>query len=95
MVSHCYWLYIDGVNTLITMATGFGSSLGFTLQDLMVTLIIVQIVGVPASLFFGWAGTALRSKKNNLNRDHHLSWCYYLCRPSFPRAGSHFRHGNK
>ena len=58
-----YWLYIDGVNTLITMATGFGSSLGFTLQDLMVTLIIVQIVGVPASLFFGWLGQRFGAKK--------------------------------
>jgi UMF1 family MFS transporter len=58
-----YWLYIDGVNTLITMATGFGSSLGFSLQDLMVTLIIVQIVGVPASLLFGWLGQHFGAKK--------------------------------
>ncbi len=58
-----YWLYIDGVNTLITMATGFGSSLGFSLQDLMVTLIIVQIVGVPASLIFGGLGQHFGAKK--------------------------------
>jgi len=58
-----YWLYIDGVNTLITMATGFGSSLGFSLQDLMVTLIIVQIVGVPASLIFGWLGQNFGARK--------------------------------
>lgn len=58
-----YWLYIDGVNTLITMATGFGSSLGFSLQDLMVTLIIVQIVGVPFSLLFGWLGQHFGAKK--------------------------------
>ena len=58
-----YWFYIDGVNTLITMATGFGSSLGFTIQDLMITLIIVQVIGVPFSILFGWLGQHFGAKR--------------------------------
>ena len=58
-----YWFYIDGVNTLITMATGFGSSLGFTIQDLMMTLIIVQVIGVPFAILFGWWGQHFGAKK--------------------------------
>ncbi len=58
-----YWLYIDGVNTLITMATGFGHSLGFTIKDLMMTLIIVQVTGVPFTIIFGLLGQSFGARK--------------------------------
>lgn len=51
-----YWFYIDGAYTLITMATGYGAALGFGQADLMGTLIVVQVVGVPSALLFGWLG---------------------------------------
>ncbi len=51
-----YWFYIDGAYTLITMSTGYGAALGFSQTDLMGTLILVQFVGVPCALLFGWAG---------------------------------------
>lgn len=47
-----YWLYIDGVATLMRMAVDFGVSLGFPTQDLMISLLLVQLVGFPASLGF-------------------------------------------
>ena len=34
-----YWLYIDGVHTLILMATDFGGSLGFEAQELVLALL--------------------------------------------------------
>ncbi len=51
-----YWLYIDGVDTVVTMAVDYGLSLGFRAADLMVALLITQFVGFPAALVFGRLG---------------------------------------
>ncbi len=51
-----YWLYIDGVNTIIKMAVDYGMSLGFPQQGLIIALLITQFVGFPAALAFGWVG---------------------------------------
>lgn len=51
-----YWLYIDGVHTIIRMAVDFGLSLGFPASSLIVALLLVQFVGFPAALAFGWLG---------------------------------------
>jgi UMF1 family MFS transporter len=51
-----YWLYIDGVDTIIRMAVDYGMSLGFDSKDLIVSLLIVQFVGFPAALCFGKLG---------------------------------------
>jgi UMF1 family MFS transporter len=49
-----YWMYIDGVNTIIKMAVDYGLSLGFPQQSLIAALLITQFVGFPAALGFGW-----------------------------------------
>jgi UMF1 family MFS transporter len=51
-----YWLYIDGVNTIIKMAVDYGLSLGFDSKSLIVALLITQFVAFPAALAFGWLG---------------------------------------
>jgi UMF1 family MFS transporter len=51
-----YWMYIDGVNTIIKMAVDFGLSLGFPQQSLIVALLVTQFVAFPAALAFGWLG---------------------------------------
>lgn len=48
-----YWLYIDGVDTVVRMAVDYGMSIGFDSNDLIVALLIVQFVGFPATLAFG------------------------------------------
>ncbi len=48
-----YWCYIDGVDTIIRMAVDYGLSLGFSANDLIVALLIVQFIGFPAALAFG------------------------------------------
>jgi UMF1 family MFS transporter len=54
------WCYIDGVDTIIRMAVDYGLSLGFSANDLIVALLIVQFIGFPAALGFGklsqWCG---------------------------------------
>ena len=57
-----YWFYIDGVDTFIRMAVDYGLSLGFKSSDLITALLIVQFVGFPAALFFGYLGERLGAK---------------------------------
>jgi UMF1 family MFS transporter len=57
-----YWLYIDGVNTIIKMAVDFGLSLGFPQQSLIAALLITQFVGFPAALAFGWLGSRIGAR---------------------------------
>jgi MFS transporter, UMF1 family len=51
-----YWLYIDGVDTVVRMAVDYGLSLGFDSNHLMVALLLTQFVGFPAALVFGRLG---------------------------------------
>jgi len=54
-----YWFYIDGVNTIIKMAVDYGLSLGLKQDSLITALLVVQFVGFPAALGFGWLGQRL------------------------------------
>ena len=51
-----YWLYIDGVNTIIRMAVDYGISIGLKTNDLISALLVTQFVGFPAALAFGFLG---------------------------------------
>jgi len=58
-----YWLYIDGVNTVIKMAVDYGLSLGFQASDLVAALLLTQFVAFPAALAFGWIGKKIGPRK--------------------------------
>jgi UMF1 family MFS transporter len=57
-----YWLYIDGVDTIITMAVDYGLSLGLPQTALITALLITQFVGFPAALAFGVIGERFGSR---------------------------------
>jgi MFS transporter, UMF1 family len=48
-----YFFYIDGVNTIITMSTSYGSDLGISSTNLLIILFVTQIVAAPFSLLYG------------------------------------------
>ncbi len=58
-----YWLYIDGVDTIIRMAVDYGMALGFDSANLILALLIVQFVGFPATLVFAKLATIWDTKK--------------------------------
>jgi UMF1 family MFS transporter len=58
-----YWLYIDGVNTVIKMAVDYGLSLGFEASSLVAALLLTQFVAFPAALGFGWLGRRIGPRK--------------------------------
>ncbi|HQU14781.1 MAG: MFS transporter [Chromatiales bacterium 21-64-14] len=51
-----YWLYIDGVDTVVRMAVNYGLELGFHAGDLLLALLVTQFVGFPAAIVFGRLG---------------------------------------
>jgi UMF1 family MFS transporter len=57
-----YWLYIDGVDTIIRMAVDYGLALGFSSRSLLTALLITQFVGFPAAIVFGRLGERLGAK---------------------------------
>lgn len=61
-----YWLYIDGVNTVIKMAVDYGLALGFEAKSLIVALLITQFVAFPAALAFGWIGGRFGTRRGVL-----------------------------
>lgn len=48
-----YFFYIDGVGTIIKMATSVGTDLGLTAVELILMLLVVQIVAFPCSIIYG------------------------------------------
>jgi MFS transporter, UMF1 family len=61
-----FWLYIDGVNTVIKMAVDYGMSIGLEPKSLITALLITQFVGFPAALAFGWIGKRFGTKNGLL-----------------------------
>ncbi len=47
-----YWLYIDGVDTIIRMAVDYAMAIGFDPNALILALLLVQFIGFPATLLF-------------------------------------------
>lgn len=58
-----YFFYIDGVGTIIHMATVFGSSCGLDNMDLMVVLLVVQIVAFPFAILYGRLADRFSSRR--------------------------------
>ena len=48
-----FFFFIDGVYTIIGMATTYGSSLGLDSTGLLLALLVTQIVAFPCSIIFG------------------------------------------
>ncbi|QHT60056.1 MFS transporter [Paenibacillus lycopersici] len=47
-----FWFFNDGINTVIVMATIYGSGIGIETNDLIAALLITQFVGYPSTLLF-------------------------------------------
>jgi len=61
-----FWLYNNGIGTIITMATIYGTELEFSSTTTIGTLLMVQFVAIPFSFLFGWLGKKIGTKKSIL-----------------------------
>lgn len=48
-----YFFFIDGVDTIITMAVAYGVDLGLGSSTLILAILVIQIVAFPSSLLWG------------------------------------------
>ena len=48
-----FFCYIDGVYTIIDMATAYGTALGLDTTGLLLALLLTQVVAFPSALVFG------------------------------------------
>ncbi|RLL43653.1 MFS transporter [Oceanobacillus piezotolerans] len=58
-----YFFYIDGVGTIISMSTAYGTDLGLSATDLIIALLAVQIVAAPFAILFGKLAQKYGTKK--------------------------------
>ncbi len=58
-----YWLYIDGVDTIIRMAVNYGTSLNFPSESLIIALLITQFVAFPSALGYAAFGKKIGVRK--------------------------------
>ncbi|URZ06911.1 MFS transporter [Clostridium felsineum] len=57
-----YFFYIDGVNTIITMATSYGSDLGINSTTMLIILLTMQFIAFPFSIIFGMLSKKFQGK---------------------------------
>lgn len=48
-----FWLYNDGIGTIIKIATAYGDEIGIDHNHMLLALILTQLVGFPSTLGFG------------------------------------------
>ena len=59
-----FWLYADGIGTIMKMATIYGAEIGIGMTDLVGALLMTQFVGVPFTFLFGWLARKLGTKRS-------------------------------
>jgi UMF1 family MFS transporter len=58
-----FWIYNDGISTVMKLAVAYGDEIGIGQADLLRALVITQFVGVPCALAFGAMGRRLGAKR--------------------------------
>jgi UMF1 family MFS transporter len=61
-----FWIYNDGIGTIIKMATAYGDEIGLELTNMTIALIIMQFVAIPFSFLFGTLAKKLGTKRSIL-----------------------------
>ncbi|NMD71328.1 MFS transporter [Bacillus sp. DNRA2] len=58
-----YFLYIDGVDTIITMSTAYGTDLGINSTNLLIILFVTQVVAAPFAILYGRLAKTFTGKR--------------------------------
>jgi len=59
-----FWLYADGIGTIIKMSTIYGAESGIGTVDLVGALVMTQIIGVPCAFAFGGLAKRMGTKRS-------------------------------
>lgn len=58
-----YFFYIDGVGTIISMSTAYGTDLGLSATNLLIVLFATQVVAAPFAILYGRLSERFTGKK--------------------------------
>ncbi len=61
-----FWIYNNGIGTIIIMATAYGDEIGIEVTHMVIALIITQFVGIPFSFAFGGLARRIGAKRGIL-----------------------------
>ncbi|HUW11218.1 MAG TPA: MFS transporter [Anaerolineae bacterium] len=59
-----FWIYNDGIGTIIKMATAYGDEIGIGMTDMIIALVITQFIGIPFTFLFGRLAKSLGTKRS-------------------------------
>ena len=58
-----YFLYIDGVDTIIVMAVPYGAEIGLGIVEMIAVILGIQIIAFPCSMLYGVLASRFGAKK--------------------------------
>jgi UMF1 family MFS transporter len=61
-----FWLYNDGISTIIKLAAAYGDEIGVDHNDMLIALILTQFIGFPCSLAFAALASRFGAKHSIL-----------------------------
>jgi UMF1 family MFS transporter len=59
-----FWIYNDGISTIIKLAAAFGDEIGLDFNQMLIALVLTQFIGFPCSIGFGGLAQTLGSKRS-------------------------------
>ena len=58
-----FWIYNDGISTIIKLAAAYGDEIGMNHNDTLIALILTQLIGFPSSIGFGNLARSIGAKR--------------------------------
>ena len=58
-----FWIYNDGIGTIIKIATAYGDEIGIDHNQMLIALVLTQLIGFPCTLGFGLLARLLSAKQ--------------------------------
>jgi UMF1 family MFS transporter len=59
-----FWLYNDGISTIIKIATAYGDEIGVDHNQMLIALVLTQLVGFPSTIGYGALARSLGAKRS-------------------------------
>lgn len=57
-----FWIYNDGISTIIKLAAAFGDEIGLDHNQMLIALVLTQFIGFPSSIGFGFLAQSLGAR---------------------------------
>ena len=71
-----YFFYIDGVGTVISISTAYGTVLGLGTVGMILALLVTQIVAVPCSIWFSRLAAKITARKALMGSSVIAAWAF-------------------